>query len=82
MYSCAVCHSSESREENTEEIFRAADGKYVLVKDIPATVCSRCGEESFSANTAETVRVMVNGETKPEASIAVQVLTFAPEAQP
>ena len=78
MYSCAVCHSIESREENTEEIFRAADGKYVLVKDIPATVCARCGEESFSANTAETVRVMVNGKATPEASVSMEVFTFAP----
>ena len=78
MYSCAVCHSSESREENTEEIFRAAGGKYVLVKDIPATVCTRCGEESFSATTAESIRVMVNGETTPETSISLDVVTFAP----
>ena len=78
MYSCAVCHSSESREEHTEEIFRAADGKYVLVKDIPATVCIRCGEESFSANTAESIRVMVNERATPETSVSMDVFTFAP----
>ena len=79
MFSCAVCHSNESRAEHVEEIFRSADGKYVLVKDIPATVCIRCGEESFSAMTAETVRVMVNGQAEPETSVAMEVFTFAPQ---
>ncbi len=80
MYSCAVCHSNESRAEHVEEIFRSADGKYILVRDIPATVCIRCGEESFSAKTAETVRVMVNGQTTPKASIQMDVFTFVSEA--
>ena len=78
MYSCAVCLADESREALVEEVFRA-DDKYVLVKNIPAQVCTRCGEESFSANTAESIRVMVNGEATPEASISLDVFTFAPQ---
>ena len=77
MFSCAVCHADESREEYVEEIFRAS-GKYVLVKNIPAQVCARCGEESFSAKTAESIRVMVNERTDPETSITMAVFTFAP----
>ena len=77
MYSCAVCLADESREEYVEEVFRAS-GKYVLVKNIPAQVCVRCGEESFSAKTAESVRVMVNGEKTPESSVSLDVFTFAP----
>ena len=77
MFSCAVCHADESREEYIEEIFRTTD-KYVLVKNIPAQVCVRCGEESFSAKTAESIRVMVNGETTPESSVSLDVFTFAP----
>ena len=50
MYSCAVCLADESKEELVEEVFRT-DDKYVLVKNIPAQVCTRCGEESFSART-------------------------------
>ena len=77
MYSCAVCHADESREEYVEEIFRAS-GKYVLVKNIPAQVCTRCGEETFSARTAESIRVMVNEQGTPDASISLDVFTFAP----
>ena len=78
MYSCAVCHAYESREEYVEEIFRTS-GKYVLVKNIPAQICVRCGEESFSAKTSESIRVMVNGEKTPESSIPLDVFTFAPQ---
>ncbi len=77
MYSCAVCLADESRGALVEEVFRT-NGKYVLVKNIPAQVCARCGEESFSAKTAESIRVMVNGEATPEASISLDVFTFAP----
>ena len=77
MYSCSVCLADDCREELVEEVFRA-DGKYVLVKNIPAQVCARCGEESFSAKTAESIRVMVNGEATPEASVSLDVFTFAP----
>ena len=79
MFSCVVCHADESREEYIEEIFRTTD-KHVLVKNIPAQVCVRCGEESFSAKTAESIRVMVNERADPETSIAMDVFAFAPQA--
>ena len=65
MYSFTVCLADESRKEQVEEVFRVG-GKYVLVKNIPAQVCARCGEESFSAKTAESIRVIVNGESTPD----------------
>ena len=65
MNSCTVCLADESREELVEEVF-SANGKYVLVKNVPAQVCARCGEESFSAKTAESIRVIVNGEATPD----------------
>ena len=77
MYSCAVCLADEGREALVEEVFRT-DDKYVLVKNIPAQVCARCGEESFSARTAESIRLMVNGQATPEASVSLDVFTFAP----
>ncbi len=75
MYSCAVCLADESSEELVDEVFRR-DDKYSLVKNIPAQVCARCGEESFSARTAESIRLVVNGEATPEASISLDVFTF------
>ena len=76
MFTCSVCGAGDSREELVEEVFRI-DGKYVLVDRIPATVCARCGEESFSRETTERIRLMVHGRTKPAKSVALQVFEFA-----
>jgi YgiT-type zinc finger domain-containing protein len=75
MFTCPVCHTHESREKLTEEIFQI-DGKYVLVDHIPATVCVRCGEETFSRETTEKVRLLVHGQAKPTKSIALEVFEF------
>ena len=75
MFTCSVCHSHESREELVEEIFQI-EGKYVLVDRIPATVCVRCGEETFSRETTEKVRLLVHGQAKPTKSIPLEVFEF------
>lgn len=76
MFTCSVCGSKESSEEFVEEVFRI-DGKYVLVDQIPARVCDRCGEETFSPETTERVRLLVHGKAKPTKSIALKVFDFA-----
>ena len=76
MFTCSICGARESREEFVEEVFRI-DGKYVLVDRIPASVCARCGEETFSRETTERVRVMVHGQAQPTKSIALKVFEFA-----
>ena len=76
MFTCSVCGARDSHEELVEEVFRI-DGKYVLVDRIPAMVCTRCGEESFSRETTERIRLMVHGRTEPTKSIALKVFEFA-----
>ena len=76
MFTCSVCGARESSEEFVEEVFRI-DGKYVLVDQIPARVCDRCGEETFSPETTERVRLLVHGKAKPKKSIALKVFDFA-----
>ena len=76
MFTCAVCGAREGRDEFVEEVFRV-DGKYVLVDHIPARVCARCGEGSFSRETTERVRLMVHRQTSPAKSVALKVFEFA-----
>ena len=76
MFTCSVCQSHDFREQLTEEIFQI-DGKYVLVDGIPATVCIRCGEETFSREITERVRLLVHRQTRPVRSIALDVFEFA-----
>ncbi len=75
MFSCNVCGSTEAKKEYINEVFQI-DNKPVLVEHIPAMVCVRCGEETFSRETTERIRRMVHGEAKPVKSVSMEVFTF------
>ena len=76
MYTCAVCGYKQSRIEEVDEVFKI-DGEYVLVERIPAEVCARCGEQSVSLETVETVRQAVNGGVTPARSVEMRVFEFS-----
>jgi YgiT-type zinc finger domain-containing protein len=76
MFKCHVCGSTEARSELVSDVFQV-DGKPVLVENIPAQVCVRCGEEVFDRDTAEKVRKLVHGKVKPIKSIKMDVFAFA-----
>lgn len=76
MFKCHVCGSTESHEGLVSEIFQL-DGKPVLVENIPAQVCARCGEEIFSRETTEKVRQIVHGKKKPIKSVQMDVFAYA-----
>ncbi len=79
MPGCPVCGAERSREELAEEVFHV-DGRYVLVGRVPARVCVRCGERSFSRETAERVRGMAHGDAKPIRAVPLAVFEFTPGA--
>ncbi len=76
MFTCAVCHANRSRDEEVTELVQI-DGQYVLVDRIPAVVCARCGEESFSRDTTEKIRLLVHGRAESTKSIVMPVFEFA-----
>ncbi|MEH2248066.1 YgiT-type zinc finger protein [Nostoc sp.] len=75
MFKCHVCGSEEFHTEYVSEVLNI-QGKFHLVENIPATVCSRCGEEVFSRETTERIRVMLHGEDKPVRSISLDVFSY------
>jgi HTH-type transcriptional regulator / antitoxin MqsA len=75
MFKCHVCGSEDYQTEHISEVFNS-QGEFHLVKNIPAMVCSRCGEEVFSRETTEHVRVMLHKENKPARSISVRVFSY------
>jgi YgiT-type zinc finger domain-containing protein len=79
MFQCHVCGFDEAREELVNEIFMI-DGKPILVEQIPALVCARCGEAVFSRETTENVRRMVHGNARPNKSVRVDVFAYTPTA--
>ena len=80
MFKCHVCSSNDSHVEYVNEVFEIGD-KFYLVENIPATVCSRCGEEIFSAEASEVIRVMLNGKSKPIKSVVLDVFSYQAEAR-
>ncbi len=76
MFQCHVCGSKDYKNVLIEEVF-LIEHKPTLVKNIPATVCNRCGEKIFSRETTEKIRRMVHGESKPIKSISMDVFDYA-----
>jgi len=75
MFHCHVCGKTETRQELVSDVFDI-DGKPVRVEAIPATVCTNCGEATFSRETTERVRRMFHGEAKPVKSIQMDVFAY------
>jgi YgiT-type zinc finger domain-containing protein len=75
MFKCHVCNSDKSHPETVSEIFQI-DGKFLLVENIPATVCSHCGEATFSRETTERIRKNLHGESQPIKAISVDVYAY------
>ncbi|HHW75855.1 MAG TPA: YgiT-type zinc finger protein [Xanthomonadaceae bacterium] len=75
MSKCEVCGNHKFRRQEVEEVFHI-DGRYVLVEHIPATVCLQCGEKTFDAETAESIRRLLHGQNKPQRSTVLEVFAF------
>ena len=76
MNKCHVCGSSEIHNELVDEIFYIS-GKPVLVEHIPTKVCNQCGEQTFSRQTTEQIRLMLHSQAKPVRAIAIDVFSLA-----
>ena len=76
MFRCHVCGNTKSREELVHEVFDI-EGRSVRVENVPATVCTHCGEPVFSQDTTEKVRRMVHGEARPTKSVQMDVFAFS-----
>jgi YgiT-type zinc finger domain-containing protein len=75
MFKCHVCGGTAAREDLVSEVF-TVDGRRALVERIPAQVCERCGEATFSRVTTEKVRRLVHGEGQPVRTVALDVFAM------
>ena len=72
---CDVCGSHGFRNETVSETFRIGDEVFV-VEGVPAEVCERCGEATFSAAVAEQVRRLVREPHEAVRILRAEVLDF------
>jgi YgiT-type zinc finger domain-containing protein len=76
MFRCHVCGSLEAKAEYSDEVFQI-ERKHLLVENVPALVCARCGEKTFSRETTERVRSLIHDKAQPAKSISMEVFTYA-----
>lgn len=75
MFQCHICGNTAARSELVSEVFLVEDRR-VLVERIPAQICTRCGEASFSREVTEKVRRLVHGETPAAKTIPLEVFAL------
>jgi YgiT-type zinc finger domain-containing protein len=76
MFKCHVCGSTKANEDFVDEVFQVDDKRF-LVEHIPAMICGRCGEKTFSRETTERIRRMIHGDSKPVKSVSMDVFAYA-----
>lgn len=76
MKKCEVCGNTVFRQKTVDEFFRLGK-ETILVERVPAQVCDRCGEASFSRDTVEKVRRIVCEHSQPTRRLEVEAIAFA-----
>ncbi|MBI3795336.1 MAG: type II toxin-antitoxin system MqsA family antitoxin [Nitrospinae bacterium] len=76
MFKCHVCGGNSAKTEFVSEVFKM-DDRRVLVEHIPALVCDRCGESTFSRETTERIRLLVHGSARPVKTVPLEVFALA-----
>lgn len=75
VFRCHVCGCNAGKTELVSEVF-TLDGRRMLVEQIPAMVCERCGEPTFSRETTERIRQLVHGAAEPVKTIPLDVFAL------
>jgi YgiT-type zinc finger domain-containing protein len=59
--------------EKRVTLHRKVKGKYVLIENVPAGVCTQCGMRYFTANVLKTVEERIRGRKPAEREVVVPV---------
>lgn len=58
MFKCNVCGCEEFYEDNVKKVFEI-DSEIVVIENLPAKICKKCGEENFSRDTLKNIQNLV-----------------------
>jgi YgiT-type zinc finger domain-containing protein len=62
--------------EKLIDMSRKVKGKYVLIENVPAGVCTECGTRYYTANVLKTIEETIRGRRKAEREILVPVYSL------
>jgi HTH-type transcriptional regulator / antitoxin MqsA len=73
---CTVCGNETHEERAIMHIFTTPAGQKVVIKNIPATVCTRCGEITFSLETTTHILSIVGATSEETVAAAQKIPVF------
>ncbi|MGH7165069.1 MAG: YgiT-type zinc finger protein [Nitrospiraceae bacterium] len=60
----------------TVDVARKVKGKYVLIENVHAGVCSGCGTRYYAANVLKTIEEALRGQRKAKREVRVPVYSL------
>jgi len=78
MGKCVFCGGKV--EKRTVTFSYDEEDKYLLVENVPAEVCTKCGEKTYSPQVADELLRYARDDFKPMKTIEVPVFNFAERA--
>ena len=75
MFKCQVCGNTAARSDLVSEVF-TVESRRMLVEQIPAQICERCGDATFSGETTERIRRLVHGSAQPVKTVPLDVFAL------
>jgi len=71
---CEYCGGALVEKRVT--LHRIAHGKHILIENVPAGVCTKCGTKFYAANVLKMVAERVRGRRKSEREVRVPVYSL------
>ena len=79
MSKCVFC-GGEVKKEVVTFVYEDGD-KYFFVEHVPADVCSKCGERTYSPDVTDEILKFAKHKIKPQKTVAVPVFDFASKGE-
>ena len=73
---CATCRFGETKDELVTQ-FLERDGKSVIIREVPASVCTTCGEVYFGVATTKELLHIAEQAIKEDARILEKTYSAA-----
>lgn len=69
--SCNVCHGELKQQVTTYTQWY--EGQFIVIENVPAWVCGRCGETYYDPNVVEQIQSLIWSGTAPVRTIMTPV---------
>ncbi len=71
---CEYCNG-RIREKSTQ-LSRKVKGRYVLIENVPAGVCTECGTRYYAADVLKSIEETIRGRRKAKREVRVPVYSL------